>query len=149
VFLCLCRLLFCLTLHGLSILPVIRYNMSLLSILMLIPILHGHRFRMVLLLFSMCLQSSSWQISSRRFRLVLIINFTSPNSVLLIHHEFERGIRYVLAFSIIVRFFVYSPPPVHVYIRAPDTQMNASVIHNMLNTKSTCKISIKSGKFLG
>jgi hypothetical protein len=32
----------------------------------------------------------------------LIISFTSPNSVLLIHHEFEGGIRYILAVSIIV-----------------------------------------------
>jgi hypothetical protein len=49
----------------------------------------------VLFLFNMCLQSSSWQISSRRLRLVLIINFTSLNSLLLIHHKFERDIRYV------------------------------------------------------
>jgi hypothetical protein len=57
---------------------------------------------MVLLLFSMCLQSFSWQISSRRLGLTLIISFVSPNLVLLIHDEFEGGIRYVLAFSIIV-----------------------------------------------
>jgi hypothetical protein len=38
----------------------------------------------------------------RRLRLALIISFTSPNSVLLIHHEFDGGIRYVLAFFIIV-----------------------------------------------
>jgi hypothetical protein len=63
--------------------------MSLLSMLVLLLILRDHRFRMVLLLLSMCLQSSSWQISSRRLRLTLIISFTSPNSVLLIHHEFE------------------------------------------------------------
>jgi hypothetical protein len=49
----------------------------------------------VLFLFNMCLQSSSWQISSRRLRLVLIISFTSLNSLLLIHHKFERDIRYV------------------------------------------------------
>jgi hypothetical protein len=41
--------------------------------------LHDHKFWMVLLLFSMCLQSSSWHISSRRLRLVLIISFTYPN----------------------------------------------------------------------
>jgi hypothetical protein len=29
-------------------------------------------------------------------------------------------------------FFVYSPPPVHVYIRALRPQMNTSVIHNMV-----------------
>jgi hypothetical protein len=54
--------------------------------------------------------------------------------VLLIHHEFEGGgIRYVLVFSIIVFFrglFIYSPPPVHVYIRAFDPHMNTSAIHN-------------------
>jgi hypothetical protein len=43
------------------------------------------------------LQSSSWQISSERLRLTLIVSFISPNSMLLIHHEFG-GIRYVLAF---------------------------------------------------
>jgi hypothetical protein len=63
--------------------------MSLLSMLVLILILRDHRFRMVLLLFSMCLQSFNWQISSRKLKLALIISFTSPNSVLLIHHEFE------------------------------------------------------------
>jgi hypothetical protein len=67
-------------------------------------ILHDHRFMMVLSLFSICLQSSSWQISSQRLRLALITSFTSLNSVLLIHHEFEGGIRYLLAFSIIVFF---------------------------------------------
>jgi hypothetical protein len=77
------------------------------------------RFRMVLLIFSMCLQSFSWLISSRRLRLAFIISFTSPNLVLLIHYEFERGIRYVLVFLLLYfsrGFFVYSPPPVHVYI---------------------------------
>jgi hypothetical protein len=63
--------------------------MSLLSILVLMPILRDQRFRMVLLLFSRYLQSYSWQISSRRLTLVLNISFTSLNSVLLIHHEFE------------------------------------------------------------
>jgi hypothetical protein len=70
--------------------------MSLLSILVLMFILRDHEFRMVLLLFSMCLQSFSWQISSRRLRLAVIISFTSSNSVLLIHHEFEGSIRYGL-----------------------------------------------------
>jgi hypothetical protein len=75
-------------------------------------------------------------IFSRRLRLALIINFTYPNSVLLIHHEFERGewdIRYVLVFSIIVFlqcFFVYSSPPVLVYIRVLEIQMNISDIYN-------------------
>jgi hypothetical protein len=65
---------------------------------------------------------------------MLIISFTSPNSVLLIHYEFEEGgIRYVLVFSIIVFLqgvFVYSPPHVHVYIWVIDPQMNISAIHN-------------------
>jgi hydrogenase-4 membrane subunit HyfE len=64
---------------------------------------------------------------------VLIISFTSPNSVLLIHHKFERGIRYVLAFSIIVFLqwvlYIFSPP-VHVYIQAIGYQMNTNAIHN-------------------
>jgi hypothetical protein len=47
------------------------------------------------------LQSFSCQISSRRLRLALIISFTSPNSVLLTHHELGGIIRYVLVFSII------------------------------------------------
>jgi hypothetical protein len=111
--------------------------MSLLIILVLIPILHDHRFRMVLLLFSMCLQSSSWQISSRRLRLALIINFTSPNSMLLIHHEFEgMGIGYVLAFSIIVFLqgvlCIFSPP-VHVYIRVLGPKINISANHNKIH----------------
>jgi hypothetical protein len=32
---------------------------------------------------------------------VLIISFTSPNSVLLIQHELERDIRYVLTFLLL------------------------------------------------
>jgi hypothetical protein len=54
----------------------------------------------------------------------------------LIHHEFERGIRYVLVFLLLYfsrGFFVYSPPPIHVYIWAPDPQMNTSAIHNRLD----------------
>jgi hypothetical protein len=100
--------------------------MSLLSILMLMLILHDHRF-------SMCLQSSSSQISLQRLRLMLIISFTSSNSVLLIHHEFEEDIRYVLAFLLFyfsMGFFVYSLLLVHVYIQVFGSQMNTSVIHN-------------------
>jgi hypothetical protein len=52
---------------------------------------YGHKFMMVLSLFSMCLQSSSWQISSQRLKLASNINFISPNSVFLIHHEFKGG----------------------------------------------------------
>jgi hypothetical protein len=40
--------------------------------LVLILILRDHRLRMVLLLFSMCLQSFSWLIFLRRLRLALI-----------------------------------------------------------------------------
>jgi hypothetical protein len=67
---------------------------------------------------------------------VLIISFISLNSVLLIHHEFEGSIRYVLAFSIIVFLrgaLCIFPPPVHVYIRALGTQMNTSAIHNKIH----------------
>jgi uncharacterized ion transporter superfamily protein YfcC len=115
--------------------------MSLLSILVLMLILHDHRFRMVLSLFSICLQSFSWQISSRRLKLALIINFISSNSVLLIHHEFEGGIRYVLAFSMIVfiqRGLCIFLPPVHVYIWVLDPQMNTSAIHNKIDGHFLC-----------
>jgi hypothetical protein len=94
---------------------------------------HDHRFMMVLLLFSMCLQSCSWQIFSRKLRLAAIISFTSPNSVFLIHHEFEGGVRCILPFSIIVFFqgvlciFLLH---VHVYIWASGPQMNIGAIPN-------------------
>jgi hypothetical protein len=45
------------------------------------------------------------------------------------------SIRYVLVFFIIVflqEILYIFPPPVHVYIRALDPQMNTSVIHNMV-----------------
>jgi hypothetical protein len=45
------------------------------------------------------------------------------------------GIRYVLSFSIVLfiqGFFVYSPPPVYVYIRIFGPHINTSVIHNKL-----------------
>jgi hypothetical protein len=74
-----------------------------------------------------------WQISSQRLRLAIIINFTSPNIVLLIHHEFEGGIRYVLAFLLLYFFrgsLYILPPPVYVYIWALGPQMNTSAIHN-------------------
>jgi hypothetical protein len=44
------------------------------------------------------------QISSQRLKLTPIISFTSPNSVLLIHHEFEGGVRYILAFLLLYSF---------------------------------------------
>jgi hypothetical protein len=50
-------------------------------------------------------------------------------------HCYHVYIRYVLAFFIIVflpGFFVYFLPPVHIYIRALDPQMNTSDIHNMV-----------------
>ena len=47
--------------------------------------------RIRLLRSSMCLQSYSWRIFSRRPRLEHSIAFSSPNSVLWIHHEFEGG----------------------------------------------------------
>jgi hypothetical protein len=64
---------------------------------------------------------------------MLIINFTSLNSVLLIDHEFEGGVIYVLVFLFLCSFrglFVYFPLHVHVYIRASSSQMNISAIHN-------------------
>jgi hypothetical protein len=39
--------------------------------------------------FFTCFQSYSYQISSQMLKLTPIISFTSPNLVLLIHHEFE------------------------------------------------------------
>jgi hypothetical protein len=102
---------------------------------------------MVLLLFNMCLQSSNWQISSRRLRLTLIISFTSPNSVLLIHYEFKGGIRYVLTFSIIVFLqgvlYIFSPSCTCIY-SGPGPQMNTSDIHNnilnLLGPTNLCSI---------
>jgi hypothetical protein len=64
---------------------------------------------------------------------MLIINFTSLNSVLLIDHEFEGGVIYVLVFLFLCSFrglFVYFPLHVHIYIRVSGPQMNTSVIHN-------------------
>jgi hypothetical protein len=49
---------------------------------------------MVLFLFGKYRQSFSWQISSPRHRPELSIGFISPNSVFLIHLEFE-GVIYV------------------------------------------------------
>jgi hypothetical protein len=46
------------------------------------------------------------------------------------------GIKYVLVFLLLYFsrwFFVYSPPPVHVYIWASDPQMNTSAIRNRNN----------------
>jgi hypothetical protein len=48
-------------------------------------------------------------------------------------------IRYVLAFILLYffsGFFIYYPPPVHVYIWAPGPQMNTSVIHNMVSSQN-------------
>jgi hypothetical protein len=62
--------------------------------------------------------------------------------VLLIHNEFEGGIRYVLAFFYycisLGFFFVYSSPSVHVYIRALDPQMNTSDIPNTDDASRVC-----------
>jgi hypothetical protein len=79
--------------------------MSLLSILVLMLILYDHMF--------------TKQISSRSLRLALIISFTSINSVLSIHHEFEESIGYVLAFSIIVFIqevlCIFSPLSIYIF----------------------------------
>jgi hypothetical protein len=93
--------------------------MSLLSILVLMFILYDHRFRIVLFLLNMYFQSFSWQIFLQRFRLVLTISFTSSNLVLLIYHEFERRIRYILVFFIIIFlkvFFIYSHLLIYIYV---------------------------------
>jgi hypothetical protein len=111
--------------------------MSLLSILVLMLTIHDHRFKMVSSINSMCLQSSSWQISSRRLRLAPIISFTSPNLVLLIHHEFEGSIRCVIGFLLLYfskGFSIYFSPPVHVYIWTSVPHMNTSGIHNIRYT---------------
>jgi hypothetical protein len=69
---------------------------------------------------------------------VLIISFMSPNSVLLIHHEFEKwGIRYVLVFSIIVFLqmvlCIFSLSCIYIYIWVLVPQMNTSDIHKRYN----------------
>jgi hypothetical protein len=96
-------------------------------------ILHDHGFRMVLLLFNTCLQSSSWQISSRRLRLAPSFNFISPNSMFLIHHEFEEGIRYILVFFIIIflqgGIYIFFPSCTCIY-SGLSLHINTSVIHN-------------------
>jgi hypothetical protein len=64
---------------------------------------------------------------------MLNINFTSPNLVLLIHHKFEGGIGYVLAFSIIIflqEFFIYF---LHIYIQIFGPKINTNAIHNRSN----------------
>ena len=47
--------------------------------------------RIRLSLFTMCPLSYCWLTSSRGHRLDGSMHFSSPNSVLLIHHEFEGG----------------------------------------------------------
>jgi hypothetical protein len=46
---------------------------------------------------------------------MLTINFTSPNSVFLIHHEFQESIRCVVGFSIIVIGSLYIIPLMYIY----------------------------------
>jgi hypothetical protein len=61
-----------------------------------------------------------------------IISFTSLNSVFLIHHEFERGIRYILVFiyyCIPSDGFLYIFPFIYMYIFQP-LVINTSDIHN-------------------
>jgi hypothetical protein len=41
----------------------------------------------------------------------------------------------IFYYCIFMRFFVYSPPPVHVYIQSFDPQINTSVIHNMVEPR--------------
>ena len=76
----------------------------------------------------MCLSSCSWQISSRRSRLERNMDFISPNSLLLIHHEFEGEggvleLYYVSMYTCIVfplyeGFSVYLSPVHVLYIVA-------------------------------
>jgi hypothetical protein len=50
-----------------------------------------------------------------------------------------QHIRYVLVFLLLYfsrGFFIYSPPPVHLYIWAPDPQMNTSTIPNMASSQN-------------
>uniref|UniRef100_A0A0A9FZQ4 Uncharacterized protein n=1 Tax=Arundo donax TaxID=35708 RepID=A0A0A9FZQ4_ARUDO len=93
--------------------------MSSLNILVLMLLIHKHRYRMMCLLFGMCLQSFSWQISSRRHRRELSTGFISPNLVFLIHPEFVGRVLDVFVFSPLYKGLpAYLPPPVHVYIWA-------------------------------
>jgi hypothetical protein len=78
-------------------------------------------------------------------RLVSIISFTSSNSVLLIHHEFEEG-RYILAVSIIVFLeevlFIF-PLHVYVYIQVSNPQINTSDIPNNINGQTLQSLTIR------
>jgi hypothetical protein len=59
----------------------------------------------------------------------------SPSNFLFGKVDEVDSIRCVIGFSIIIflqGFFVYSPPPVYVYIRASGPHMNTSVIPNMV-----------------
>jgi hypothetical protein len=78
---------------------------------------------MMSLIFDMCLQSFNWLISSPRDRSELGIGSISPNSVFLIHREFEGVLdvyRYKFMFSVFphcIRGLVhmYHHVPVYIY----------------------------------
>jgi hypothetical protein len=107
-------------------------------------ILYDHIFRMVLSLFSMWLQSSSWQLFSRMLRLAPIISFTSPNLVFLIYHEFEGGgVRCIFTFSIIVFLTgLYIFPFMYMYI------FGSLVLRLIQSTISNIFIGVFASKFL-
>jgi hypothetical protein len=67
---------------------------------------------------------------------VLTISFTSPNSVFLIHHEFEGDIRCVIGFFHYCIspgvLCIFSPSCTYIYIWASGPHMNISAIHNTM-----------------
>uniref|UniRef100_A0A0A9FLI1 Uncharacterized protein n=1 Tax=Arundo donax TaxID=35708 RepID=A0A0A9FLI1_ARUDO len=64
--------------------------MSSLSILVLMPLTHEHRYMMMLLLFGMCLGASVSRLLHKGTDESTAHVFISPNSVFLIHPEFEE-----------------------------------------------------------
>jgi hypothetical protein len=62
---------------------------------------------------------------------------------------YPLSIRCVIGFFIIVflqGFFIYSPPPIHVYIQTFDPHMNTNVIHNIVyRAKVSCPRRSPSG----
>ncbi|KAK8444606.1 hypothetical protein SEVIR_9G164532v4 [Setaria viridis] len=120
-------------------------------------LIHVHRFGMGLLLFSMCLPNCSWLISLPRHRHVFSIDFSSPNSVFLTHHEFEGGVRCICTVGdlpFLLGGFLYIFPFLYLYIygpRAPVMNTSTSAIPNNSNcstvevAKCPHKIVISAG----
>jgi hypothetical protein len=94
--------------------------MSLLSILVLMHLIREHKFMMMSSIFVMRPYSFSWLIYSPRHILELNIGSISPNSVWLIHLEFEGDVRCIFMFSICPHYIrglvhIYRHVPMYIY----------------------------------